>query len=71
MKFQVISRVRFTLERTLVECFRARNKIGAGVAAAALREAAEAGRIDFARLSRCMEEGRMVRVMAPYVDVLA
>ena len=61
----------FTLERTLVECFRARNKIGAGVAAAALREAADAGRIDFARLFRCMEEGRMVRVMAPYVEALA
>ena len=60
----------FSLERTLVECFRARNKIGIGVAATALREAANAGRIDFPKLFRCMEEGRMVRVMSPYLEAL-
>ncbi len=58
----------FTLERTLVECFRARHKIGVDVAVAALRQAATERRIDFSILFRCMEEGRMTRVMAPYVE---
>ena len=61
----------FCLERTLVECFRARNKFGIGVAATALREAFNSGRIDFQVLSRCMRDGRMTRVMAPYVEALS
>ena len=58
----------FTIERTLVECFRSKRKIGVDVAVAAFRQAVAEGRVDFAALSRCMEEGRMTRVMAPYVE---
>ena len=61
----------FSLERTLVECFKARNKIGVSTAVAALREAADMKRIDYAVLGREMARCRMMRVMAPYVEGLA
>ena len=61
----------FTLERTLVECFRARHKIGVDVAVAALRQAMAERRIIFPTLARCMEEGRMTRIMAPYVEAFS
>ena len=60
----------FTPERTIVECFKARNKIGAAVAVAALREAAEGRRMDFAALGEIMRRCRMTRVMAPYLEGL-
>lgn len=61
----------FSVERTVVECFKARNKIGVSVAVAALREAANRRLIDFAALGMIMKRCRMMRVMSPYVEGLA
>lgn len=38
---------------------------------AALRQAMAERRIDFVTLVRCMEEGRMTRIMAPYMEALS
>ncbi|MCQ2394295.1 MAG: type IV toxin-antitoxin system AbiEi family antitoxin domain-containing protein [Kiritimatiellae bacterium] len=61
----------FSVERTIVECFKARNKIGVDVAVRALRDAVSKGKVDFAGLGRVMSDCRMSRVMAPYVEGLA
>ena len=61
----------FSVERTIVECFKARNKIGVDVAVRALKDAVSKGKVDFAKLGRVMSDCRMSRVMAPYVEGLA
>ena len=61
----------FTLERTLVECFKARNKIGIGICVAALKEAFAKGVVKHNALWECMKRCRMTRVMAPYLEGLA
>lgn len=61
----------FTVERTLAECFKHRNKIGVGVAAKALREASECGMVDFAVFGEVLERCRMLRVVQPYLEGLA
>lgn len=58
----------FSIERTIVECFKARGKIGVDVAVRALREAAQKKLIDVARLGRIMATCRMKKVMTPYVE---
>jgi len=58
----------FSVERTIVECFKARNKIGVDVAVRAFKDAVSKGRIDFSKLGRVMSACRMSKVMAPYVE---
>ena len=58
----------FALERTIVECFKARKKIGIGVCLAALDEARAKKRIDYTKLWDAMKRCRMVRVMSPYLE---
>jgi len=61
----------FSVERTIAECFKARNKIGVGVAVAALREAVLKGLVDFAKLGDVLKRCRMLRVVQPYLEGLA
>lgn len=61
----------FTVERTLAECFKHRNKTGVGVAARALREASSRGLVDFAEFGRVLSRCRMMRVVQPYLEGLS
>ena len=58
----------FSVERTLVECFRARNKIGLQVCLTALDEAISQKKLDWNRLWEVMKRCRMTRVMQPYLE---
>ncbi len=58
----------FTLERTIAECFKARKKIGLGIAVSALKEASQRKRIDYAKLWDVMKRCRMTKVMSPYLE---
>ncbi len=60
----------FSVERTIVECFKARNKIGIGVCVQALREALDRGNVFFLALWEAMKRCRMTKVMAPYLEGL-
>ena len=61
----------FSVERTIAECFKARNKIGVAVAVAALHEAVQKGLVDFAMLGNVLKRCRMLRVVQPYLEGLA
>lgn len=61
----------FSVERTIAECFKARNKVGVAVAVAALHEAAKKGLVDFAMLGDVLKRCRMLRVVQPYLEGLA
>jgi len=61
----------FSVERTIAECFKARNKIGVAVAVAALREAVQKGMVDFVKLCDVLKRCRMLRVVQPYLEGLA
>ncbi|HVT17170.1 MAG TPA: type IV toxin-antitoxin system AbiEi family antitoxin domain-containing protein [Thermoanaerobaculia bacterium] len=54
--------------RTVVDCFRYRNKIGVDVAIEALRDALGTRRAGVADILRIAEVGRVRRVIQPYVD---
>lgn len=59
-----------TIERTLVDCFKFRNKIGLDVALEALAEAWRAKRINMDDLWRHASNFRMSNVMRPYIESL-
>ncbi|SFF85160.1 Transcriptional regulator, AbiEi antitoxin, Type IV TA system [Duganella sp. CF458] len=59
-----------TIERTLVDCFKFRNKIGLDVALEALTEAWRAKRINMDDLWRHASKFRMSNVMRPYIESL-
>ena len=61
----------FTLERTIAECFKARNKIGIGIAVAALREAVSRGRLNMNRFADVLGRCRMLRIVRPYMEGVA
>jgi predicted transcriptional regulator of viral defense system len=54
--------------RTVVDCFRYRNKIGLDVALEALRDALASGRASVAEILRIAEVGRVLSVIQPYVE---
>ncbi|HZF13152.1 MAG TPA: transcriptional regulator, partial [Thermoanaerobaculia bacterium] len=54
--------------RTVVDCFRYRNKIGLDVALEALRDALATRRATVPEILRSAEVGRVRRVMQPYVE---
>jgi predicted transcriptional regulator of viral defense system len=64
--------VRITnLERTLVDCFKFRNKVGLDVALEALREAWNAKQIDMDKLWQYATTFRQSNVMRPYLESLS
>ena len=58
----------YSIEKTLVDCFKFRSVVGLDVAIAALKEAANKGKIDWNKLWQAMEVCRMTKVMRPYVE---
>ncbi|MFT4046240.1 MAG: hypothetical protein QM661_06035 [Solimonas sp.] len=61
----------YTLEKTLADLFKFRNKIGPHIAVDALRAALAKRRIDMHKLQHYSQLCRVERVMKPYVDALA
>jgi predicted transcriptional regulator of viral defense system len=57
--------------RTVVDCFRYRNKVGLDVALEALRDALATGRASVADILRSAEVGRVLSVIQPYVESAA
>ncbi len=61
----------YTVEKTLVDLFKFRNRVGLDVAQHAIREAYEKGRVDNGRLWELAEICRMTKIMRPYMEVLS
>jgi predicted transcriptional regulator of viral defense system len=60
----------YDLARTVVDCFRFRNKVGVDVALEALREAWRSRRLDLNEVDRLAKALRVDRVMRPYLEML-
>lgn len=54
--------------RTVVDCFRYRNKIGLDLALEALRDSLASRRVDVTEILRIAEVGRVRHVIQPYVE---
>ena len=61
----------YSLEQTLADCFKFRNKIGPDVAVSALREAFSRNLIDRNRLWEAARRCRMTRIMRPYLEAFS
>ncbi|MCG9692600.1 type IV toxin-antitoxin system AbiEi family antitoxin domain-containing protein [Vibrio sp. Isolate22] len=59
------------VERTVVDCFKFRNKIGIDVAIEALTEAKRANKLDQRKLWENAKRCRMTNVMMPYMEALS
>lgn len=59
-----------TVARTVVDCFKHRNKIGMDVAREALQEAWSDKRVDMDTLWHLAKEARVANVMRPYLEAL-
>lgn len=59
------------IERTIVECFKFRNKIGVDVAIEALTEAKRANKLNQEKLWEYAKRYRMTNVMMPYMQALS
>lgn len=69
----VLDRVRvrvYTLEKTLADCFKYRNKIGLDTAIEALRLYRNHRSVKIDELMRCARVCRVERVMRPYLEIL-
>jgi predicted transcriptional regulator of viral defense system len=65
-------RVRITTPaRTVVDCFRYRNKVGLDVALEALRDAVRSRKALISEIGRAAEVCRISTVMAPYLEALS
>jgi predicted transcriptional regulator of viral defense system len=60
----------YGVARTVVDCFRFRNKIGLDVAMEALIEARRSRRLDLTEVDRIAKALRLDRVMRPYLEML-
>jgi len=60
-----------TIEKTIADCFKYRNKVGLDVALEALREAGRIGRLDRDALWACAKIDRVTNVILPYMEALA
>jgi len=60
-----------TVEKTIADCFKFRNKVGLDVALEALREAMAERRIELEELWRCAKVDRVTGVIRPYLEALA
>ncbi len=58
------------VERTIVDCFKFRNKIGIDVAIEALTEAKRANRLEQGKLWEYVKHYRMTTVMMPYMEII-
>ncbi|MEZ8103043.1 type IV toxin-antitoxin system AbiEi family antitoxin domain-containing protein [Vibrio bivalvicida] len=56
------------VERTIVDCYRFRNKIGIDVAIAALREAKQVNKLDQEKLWEYAKRFKMTNIMMPYME---
>jgi predicted transcriptional regulator of viral defense system len=56
--------------RTVIDCFRYRNKIGLDVAIEALSDALRSRKVTIDEVLRAAEVGRMRRVIQPYLEAL-
>ncbi|HOX91742.1 MAG TPA: type IV toxin-antitoxin system AbiEi family antitoxin domain-containing protein [Spirochaetales bacterium] len=59
-----------TIEKTIADCFKYRNKIGLDVALEALRDAVQKRLLDRDELWRCAKIDRVANVIRPYLEVL-
>ena len=60
----------YSVVRTVVDCFRFRNKLGLDVALEALIEARRSRRLDLNELDRVAKALRLDRVMRPYLEMM-
>ncbi len=60
----------YSVVRTVVDCFRFRNKLGLDVALEALIDARRSRRLDLNELDRVAKALRVDRVMRPYLEML-
>ncbi|MCQ2380300.1 MAG: hypothetical protein MJ025_05200 [Victivallaceae bacterium] len=58
----------YSVEKTIVDCFKYRNKVGLDIAVAALREAANQNRIDYNSLWESAKICRVSNIIRPYVE---
>jgi len=56
--------------RTVVDCFRLRNRLGIGLAVEALRTGLEERKFTPAEILRAAKTGRVARVVRPYLEAL-
>ena len=61
----------YSLEQTLADCFKFRNRIGLNVAVAALREAFNGNQVDRNKLWEAVRRCRVSRIMRPYLEALS
>lgn len=61
----------YGVAKTVADCFKHRNKIGADVALEALKDALSQGRASFDDLWHCAKVCRVANVMRPYMEALA
>ncbi len=60
-----------TIEKTIADCFKYRNKVGLDVALEALRDAILKRTLDRDELWRCAKVNRVSNVIRPYMEALA
>lgn len=60
----------YSIARTVVDCFRFRNKVGLDIAMEALIDARRSRRLDLNELDKVAKALRLDRVMRPYLDML-
>jgi predicted transcriptional regulator of viral defense system len=60
----------YSVARTVVDCFRFRNKVGLDVALEALIEARRSRRLDLNEIDKVAKALRLDRVMRPYLEML-
>lgn len=61
----------FSVERTIAECFRARNRIGVAVAVSALHDAVAKGVLNLSSFGDVLRRRHLLRVVQPYLEGLA
>ena len=60
-----------SIEKTIADCFKYRNKVGLDVALEALREAGRSGRLNRDALWACAKVDRVATLILPYMEALA
>jgi predicted transcriptional regulator of viral defense system len=60
----------YSLEQTIADCFKYRNKIGLDIGLSALRDAARQGRIDYNKLWAAATGCRVSKIIRPYAEVI-
>lgn len=60
-----------TIEKTIADCFKFRNKVGLDVALEALRDAGAKHRLNRDELWTCAKVDRITRIIRPYMEAMA